>query len=254
MTSVSYIAVHHTALPTSVGPERIALAHIDEDLTRGKRAWPSIGYHYYIPEDGELLQTQPLEKRSYHVGRHNYYSVGVVFAGSFMNGYVPTAFQVKAGARLIAWLLQEFGLPLANVLGHREFSHNYTTCPGSEWLDGARWRDILVAEIESVQSEVPLYHYILFPTEEAMATTMAEATDYFEKFSPNTGTRLEDALKARYVTLIGSGPGLTAKDEQRLADVGVSIDRLDDGEAISAAQRLLQLAHDGRRFRSVLES
>ncbi len=254
LTSVTYIAVHHTALPTSVGPERIAQAHVGEDLTRGKRAWPGIGYHYFIPEDGELLQAQPVEKRSYHVGRHNYYSVGVVFAGSFMNGYVPTAFQVKAGARLIAWLLQEFGLPLANVLGHREFSHNYTACPGSEWLDGARWRDILVAEIESVQSEVPPYHYMLFPTEEAMAMTMAEATDYFEKFNPNAGTRLEDALKARYVTLIGSGPGLTARDEQRLANVGVKIDRLDDGEAISATQRLLQLAYDGRRFRSLLES
>ena len=87
LSGISYLAVHHTALPTTIGPERIAEAHVDEDLTRGKRAWPGIGYHYYIPEDGELLQTQPVEKRSYHVGRHNYYTVGVVFSGSFMNEY-----------------------------------------------------------------------------------------------------------------------------------------------------------------------
>ena len=252
LTAISCIAVHHTALPTYVGPERIAQAHVDETLSRGKKAWPGIGYHYFIPEDGEILQTQPVDRRSYHVGRHNHYSVGVVFAGSFMNGELPTARQIQAGGRLIAWLLQEFDIPLSNMLGHREFSHNNTACPGSEWLGGARWRDILVAEIERVQTETAPYHYVLFPTGEAMVTTMAEAADYFEKFKPNAGTRLEDASQARYVTLIGSG--LTAEEEQRLADAGVEIDRLDDSEAISAAQRLLQLAHDGRRFRSPLES
>ena len=252
LSGISYLAVHHTALPTTIGPERIAEAHVDEDLTRGKRAWPGIGYHYYIPEDGELLQTQPVEKRSYHVGRHNYYTVGVVFSGSFMNEYLPTAQQIQSGARLIAWLLQELEIPLSNVLGHHEFSYNNTACPGSEWLGGGRWRDILVAEIELVQSEIMPYHYVLFPSEEARATTMAEASNYFERFRPSAGARLEDALQARFVTLVG--PGMTAEDEQRLADAGVQIDRLDESEAIPSSQRLLQLAHDGRRFRSLLES
>ena len=252
LSAISYLAVHHSALPTTIGPARIAQAHIDEDLTRGKRAWPGIGYHYFIPDDGEILRTQPVEKRSYHVGRHNYYTVGVVFAGSFMNGYLPTAQQIQAGAGLIAWLLQELEIPLANVLGHREFSYNNTACPGSEWLGGGRWRDILVAEIERVQLEVQPYHYVLFPTDESMATTMAEASSYFERFRPNAGTRLEDALQARFVTL--AGPTLSAQEEQRLADAGVQMDRLNDSETISAAQRLVQLAYDGRRFRSLLES
>ena len=81
---------------------------------------------------------------------------------------------------------------------------------------------------------------------------MAEASNYFERFRPSAGARLEDALQARFVTLVG--PGMTAEDEQRLADAGVQIDRLDESEAIPSSQRLLQLAHDGRRFRSLLES
>ena len=254
LSAIDYLAVHHTALPTTIGPERIAQAHIDEDLTRGKRAWPGIGYHYFIPADGEILQTQPVESRAYHVGKHNYYSVGVVFAGSFMNGYVPTPDQIRSGAILMAWLLQELEIPPSNILGHREFPDNHTACPGSEWLDGSRWRDMLLAEIEKVQSEVPPYHYILFPTEEAMERAMAEAGDYFERFSPTAGTRLSDALRARYVTLVGTGASVTSEELQRLADKGVAIDRLNDSDEFSAAHRLMQLVHDGRRFHTLLES
>ena len=254
LSGIDYLAVHHTALPPTIGPERIAQAHIDEDLTRGKRAWPGLGYHFFIPADGKILQTQPVEARAYHVGRHNSYSVGVVFAGSFMNGYVPTADQIQSGAVLIAWLLQELEIPLSNVLGHREFSNNNTACPGSEWQEGARWRDTLLAEIGKVRSEIPPYHYILFPTQEAMERAMAEAGEYFEKFSPTAGTRLNDALRARYVTLVGTGASVTSEELQRLADTGVAIDRLNDSEEFTAAHRLMQLVHDGRRFRSLLES
>ena len=254
LSGIDYLAVHHTALPTTIGPERIAQAHIDEDLTRGKRAWPGVGYHFFIPADGEILQTQPVEARAYHVGRHNYYSVGVVFAGSFMNGYLPTDNQIRSGALLIAWLLQELEIPLSHIMGHREFSNNYTACPGSEWLSGSRWRDILLAQIGKVQSEIPPYHYILFPTEEAKEKAMAEAGDYFHRFSPIAGTRLNDALRARYVTLVGTGASVRSEELQRLADAGVVIDRLNDSEEISAAHRLMQLVHDGRRFHTLLES
>jgi N-acetylmuramoyl-L-alanine amidase len=254
LAAITHIAIHHTALPPSVGPERIAQAHVAEDLDRGKRAWSGIGYHYFIPADGEILQTQPVELRTFHVGRHNSYTIGVVFAGSFMNGSTPTARQIHSAARLIAWLLQEFQLQISNVLGHQEFSDNSTACPGSEWLEGKVWRDTLIAEIERVQSGVPPYHYVLFPTEETMTTTMAEASNYFDEFKPEAGTFLEDALQARYVTLVESGTGPSAEAERRLANAGVEIDRLDNSDAISATQRLLQLAHDGRRFRSLLES
>ena len=254
LAAITHIAIHHTALPPSVGPERIAQAHVAEDTDRGKGAWSGIGYHYFIPVDGEILQTQPVELRTFHVGRHNSYTIGVVFAGSFMNGSTPTARQIHSGARLIAWLLQEFQLQISNILGHQEFSDNSTACPGSEWLEGKVWRDTLIAEIERVRNGVPPYHYVLFPTEETMTATMAEASNYFDEFKPEAGTFLEDALLARYVTLVGSGTGPAKEAERRLANAGVEIDRLDDSDAISAAQRLLQLAHDGRRFRSFLES
>lgn len=254
LAGITHIAVHHTALPPHVGPEHIAQTHVDEDQARGKRAWAGIGYHYFVPADGEILQTQPVEVRSNHVDRHNSYAIGVAFAGSFMNGSTPTPQQIHSGARLIAWLLQEFELQTTNVLGHKEFSHNETPCPGSEWLEGKRWRDTLIAEIERVQSGFSPYHYVLFQSEGEMAATMEQARPYFDEFKPVAGTFLEDALQARFVTLVGAGTDPTAEAERRLGDAGAEIDRLGDSAAISATERFLQLAHDGRRFRTLLES
>lgn len=148
---ITHIAIHHTAVPPHVGPERIAELHISEDPSRNKRPWPGIGYHFFIRADGAILRTQPLERVAYHTAGHNEYSVGIVFAGSFMNGAIPTPEQLAAGAHLVAWLMQDLRVPLQNIWGHREFPDNRTTCPGSEWLEGQRWRDLLYDEIVRVQ-------------------------------------------------------------------------------------------------------
>ncbi|MBX2998213.1 MAG: N-acetylmuramoyl-L-alanine amidase [Caldilineaceae bacterium] len=148
---ITHIAIHHTAVPPHVGPERIADLHISEDPSRNKRPWPGIGYHYFVRADGTILRTQPLERVAYHTAGHNEYSVGIVFAGSFMNGSVPTPEQLSAGAHLVAWLMQDLHVPLQHIWGHREFPDNRTTCPGSEWLEGRKWRDLLYDEIVRIQ-------------------------------------------------------------------------------------------------------
>lgn len=148
---ITHIAIHHTAVPPHVGPERIADLHISEDPSRNKRPWPGIGYHYFVRADGSVLRTQPLERVAYHTAGHNEYSVGIVFAGSFMNGSIPTPEQLSAGAHLVAWLMQDLRVPLQHIWGHREFPDNRTTCPGSEWLEGRKWRDLLYDEIVRIQ-------------------------------------------------------------------------------------------------------
>ncbi len=148
---ITHLAVHHTAVPPHVGPERIAELHVSEDPSRGKRPWPGIGYHFFVRADGRLLRTQPIERVAYHTAGHNEYTVGVVFAGSFMNGVIPSAEQLSSGAYLLTWLMQELNVPLQHVWGHREFPDNRTACPGSEWLEGRKWRDLLYAEIVRVQ-------------------------------------------------------------------------------------------------------
>jgi len=254
LSQISHIAVHHTAAPASLGPLRIAEMHVAPDAGRSKDAWPGIGYHYFIHADGAIEQTNHLETICYHVYRHNPYTVGVVFAGSFMNGRIPTSAQLRAGAHLIAWLMQELHLPLARVWGHREYPENTTVCPGSEWITGNRWRDLLFERIEQVQTGIGvknIRHYLLLGQQEARdlgGYVFADVLAYIERFQPTVGFSIEDAKYAEYVTLVGGEASLSAASEATLVKHGCKTDRIagrDPQETIRLVRELVRL---NRRF------
>ncbi|MEZ4613988.1 MAG: peptidoglycan recognition family protein [Caldilineaceae bacterium] len=232
LSQITHIAVHHTAAPVSLGPLRIAELHVNEDPGRGKEAWPGIGYHYFVHADGAIEQTNQLETASYHVYRHNLYTVGIAFAGSFMNGRIPSSAQLRTGAHLIAWLMQELHIPMARIWGHREFPENETVCPGSEWTGGNRWRDLLFERVEQVQEGIGvknIRHYLLLGTQ-AFARGGLYAFDnilpYIARFQPTVGFSLEDAKYAEYVTIIGSEAAVSAGAENLLRKHGCHVDRI----------------------------
>lgn len=251
--SISHLAIHHTAMPPHLGPERIAAIHVEADPERGKEAWPGIGYHFFVHGDGRIDQTQPLENLVYHVAGHNPHTVGIAFAGSFMNGTIPSQAQMQAGARLIAWLLQELKLPLQHVWGHKEFSGNRTSCPGSEWTDGRRWRDLLFAEVVRVQSgagERPIHHYLLLPGGGGDLPTLQP---YLERFRPSLGFRVDEAMQAKFVTIVGGSAGVSSQDEARLVQAGAQVERIDGKDVAEAARSLRELAQKGQRFQSLAD-
>ncbi|HMN29890.1 MAG TPA: peptidoglycan recognition family protein, partial [Caldilineaceae bacterium] len=233
LNSITHLAIHHTAAPATLGPARIAELHIAPDTARGKEAWPGIGYHYFIHADGAIEQTNELEAASYHVYRHNGYSAGVVFAGSFMNGKIPTTAQLRSGAHLVAWLMQELNIPLARVWGHREFPENSTVCPGSEWTAGNRWRDLLFERIEQIQNGIgvkSIRHYLLlwqrdYPGPLARQD-LVNAVGYITRFRPTVGFSVADAKYAEYVTIVGGEAGISATDEQLLRTHGCQVERI----------------------------
>jgi hypothetical protein len=257
LSQISHIAIHHTATPGNVGPARIAELHVAADATRGKDPWPAIGYHYYIHPDGAIDQTNHLEAASYHVYRHNLYSVGVVFAGSFMNGKIPTSAQMRAGAHLVAWLMQELNVPLARVWGHREFPDNTTVCPGSEWTTGNRWRDLLFERVGQMQAGLgvkSLRHYMLF-WQRSYPGPMARqdfvnAINYVVRFRPALGFNLQDARNAEYVTIVGSEAGISAAEEESLRGSGCKVERVAGRDEEETSRMLAELANLGRRFRT----
>ncbi|MEZ4737522.1 MAG: N-acetylmuramoyl-L-alanine amidase [Caldilineaceae bacterium] len=254
LSQISHVAVHHTAAPASLGPLRIAEMHVAPDPGRSKEAWPGIGYHYFIHVDGTIEQTNHLETICYHVYRHNNYTVGVVFAGSFMNGRIPTSAQLRAGAHLIAWLMQELHLPLARVWGHREYPENTTVCPGSEWIAGNRWRDLLFERIEQVQTGIGvknIRHYLLLGQPEARdlgGYVFADVLAYIQRFQPTVGFSLEDAKYAEYVTLIGSEAGLSAASEAGLVKHGCKTDRIAGRDPQETVRLVRELVRLNRRF------
>ncbi len=252
---ITHLVIHHTGAPLHVGPEQIAELHIEEDPDQGKVAWPGIGYHFFIHADGRIDQTNRLETVSYHVAGHNRASVGIAFAGSFMAGSVPTERQIQAGAHLIAWLMHELGIPPSNVVGHQEFPDNDTTCPGLEWRQGRRWREELFRELTrllSGQGGRPIYHYMLFSPRSdprsKVSTYLRHAVSYIERFRPTVGFRVEEAMLAHYVTIVGDESRVSVQDEQRLREAGVAVERLPGANEVDTARVLSELVERRRRF------
>ncbi len=185
------------------------------------------------------------------------YSLGIVFAGSFMNGKIPTSAQLRSGAHLVAWLMQDLNIPLARVWGHREFPDNSTVCPGSEWTLGNRWRDLLFERIEQIQAGVgvkSIRHYMLF-WQRSFPGPMARqdfvnGINYVVRFRPTLGFSVQDARNAEYVTIVGSEAGISATEEKTLKASGCKVERIAGRDEEETSRMLAELANLGRRFRS----
>lgn len=88
-----------------------------------KNGWSEIGYHYYIPRDGEIHKCRDIKYAGAHVKGHNTSSVGICYEGGLDRDGTPkdtrTAEQKASLAMLIIELREEYGeVP---VLGHRNF-------------------------------------------------------------------------------------------------------------------------------------
>jgi len=177
-----------------------------------------------------------------------------VLAGSFMNGRIPTSAQLRSGAHLIAWLMQELHLPMARVWGHREFPENTTVCPGSEWNAGNRWRDLLFDRIDQVQTGIGvknIRHYLLLGQQQWRdlgGYTFSDVLDYVERFQPTVGFSLEDAKYAEYVTLIGGEASISAASEAILAKHGCKVERIAGRDPEETVRLVKELVRLNRRF------
>ncbi|MCM2675561.1 peptidoglycan recognition protein family protein [Alkalicoccobacillus plakortidis] len=88
--------------------------------------WSTGGYHEIILPDGSIQFCYDPDVITNGVGGHNTgtYHICVVGNGQF------TAEQEKTWNERAAYWQKRLGIPLANVLGHREFQGASTACPG----------------------------------------------------------------------------------------------------------------------------
>jgi N-acetyl-anhydromuramyl-L-alanine amidase AmpD len=253
LSDIQTLVIHHSAVVPSVGPKRIAEYHVN------KEDWPGIGYHYLVGDDGIVYQGNALTTVSYHAASVNPRGVGICFLGSFQTEVPPPA-QLKSGAQLVAWLLQELKLDLDVVKGHQEFMQ--TACPGNQWLKGKKWKQLLRQEIARVQEGAkpapepapsgakPIYHYVLFWTRNG---TWAEkdwlnAQGYIGRFHPSVGFRVNDAAQAEYVTIVGGPLGTPKSAEDWLKEQGCRVDRIAGKDEADTKRMLDELADQGKRF------
>ncbi len=253
VSKVSSLVLHHSAVPASVGAERIAKYQVE------KQGWPGAGFHYFVYDDGRIEQTQPLEVIAYHAGDANPTSVGICLAGNFTQ-QPPAEAQLLATSQLTAWLLQKLNLPIEAIHSHKDYVA--TACPGDQWDAGAQWGERLRRQVQDALAGAgpvattpagkPLGHYVLFwqtPDDWAKEDFLG-AQNYIGRFRVTVGFSVDDAMQAEYVTIVGGPLGVPLEAEALLRAAGCKVDRV-AGDTFAETKRLLdQMAKEGKRFLS----
>ena len=134
---------------------------------------------------------------------------------------------------------------------------NTTVCPGSEWTQGNRWRDLLFERVGQIQAGVgvkSIRHYLLFWQRPYPGPFAPEdftgAAEFIVRFRPTVGFSVNDARHAEYVTVVGSEAGITQEQELSLRQSGCRVERI-AGRNDAETRRMLQdLVDTGRRFRT----
>jgi hypothetical protein len=125
---IKQISIHHTATasgPTASTPKR--LRGIQQ--YHQQKEWPDIAYHFLIDQAGEVWALRPFNVRgdtstAYDPAGHFL----PVLEGNFEETD-PTVAQVDALVVLLAWAVQNFGIPVETIKGHKDLAA--TLCPGS---------------------------------------------------------------------------------------------------------------------------
>jgi hypothetical protein len=249
--AIEHIVIHHSAIPPTVGAQRIAEYHVNN------LDWPGIGYHFVVDDRGTIFRTNTLETISYHAGHINGSGVGICFLGNFTDA-VPTSAQLESGGKLVAWLVQELKLTNDEIQGHKEFMN--TQCPGRQWLEDRQWKRMLLARVEATQdifsttvpvADKPIGHYVLFfqlPDGTWAEQDWANAKNYIAAFKPTCGFSVDDAMRAQYVTIVGGPGGVSLEAEELLRAAGCQVDRLAGKDEAATKKLLDDLAKSGQRF------
>lgn len=248
LKAITHVCIHHSAVAATVPVEHVAQYHVED------QNWPGIGYHYYVKPDGAIYQTQRMETVSWHVSHNNDYSVGICVAGDFTYAPPPQV-QIDSAAHLVAWLMQELAVPEQNILGHKEFPDNDTSCPGETWLKRMTWKNMLLDSVRAVLggpsgSVKPLNHYVLFwqKVDSWAQQDWQAAERYIGRFRPTAGFSVDDAQQAEFVTIVGGDAGVSYEAEQLLRAAGSKVDRIAGANFADTKRILDEMATKGERF------
>lgn len=95
--------------------------------------WPDLPYHYLIAPDGRIFEGRPVEYEPESNTRYPLNgNIGVEMMGDF-NAQRPSLAQLRAVARLTAWLSHAHGIDLDHVRSHKDAAPAQTDCPGKDF-------------------------------------------------------------------------------------------------------------------------
>lgn len=99
-----------------------------------------VGYQYVIEKDGKVTQCRRDDEEGAHTIGRNKDSIGIMLSGNF-DVTMPTDPQIRALTELLKRKSTEYGIPLKNVVPHRQFANK--SCFGRKLPDD--WARLLIA-------------------------------------------------------------------------------------------------------------
>ena len=140
---VTGITIHHTMSHSPLATARFCTNPYDGYKT-GK-GYPSVQYHFWVSQgDGcPVYRLAPVVWQLWHDCTGPFQTtISVGMAGS-LNLKRPPDEQLQATAQIVAWLMQEYSVPVEEVKGHKD-RYFGTVCPGWDKEKTARpsglWR------------------------------------------------------------------------------------------------------------------
>lgn len=163
------IVIHHTGgTDIDASAQQIHEWHLNQD-------WVGIGYHFVIRKNGTIERGRPEWSVGSHAYGENWHTLGIHLSGA-MDKVQPTKEQIESCAHLVAYLCDEYEIPIdrEHIVGHREVNDD-TSCPGENlfakmgeivskaaWYaaqdeqKGEAWRE----DMENIKEEITRYNTV----------------------------------------------------------------------------------------------
>ena len=147
MRDIRYIILHHSATDYEINNKDTdgkqigrAICEKAKKLWEGKYPDYRCDYHFLIGHTGKVFNGQFIEQPSWHCTNYqaNLISIGICFLGNFEKITMPIE-QFNAGVEFIKSLMEQYDIPLKNILRHKDIvsdiTHhsNSTLCPGKNF-------------------------------------------------------------------------------------------------------------------------
>ncbi|WP_255308232.1 peptidoglycan recognition protein family protein [Streptomyces marincola] len=137
----SMIIVHHTVSDNAQDFSRDrahAHAHWVQDLHMDDNGWVDTGYHFLVSRGGWITEGRHrsletlLGGTGFVLGSHtsgqNNRGIGIATEGAYHDGATPPDAQWEVLVALCAFVCAQYGIPSAEIYGHKDFGS--TLCPG----------------------------------------------------------------------------------------------------------------------------
>lgn len=126
------VMVHHPAVVAEDGDDEAA-RFVGYQRYHQDQSWPDIAYHLGIGRSGALYELRDPRTAGDTFTEYDPNGWFLILVDGHFDEQSPSAEQVVALRRAIAWACDRFDVAPAEVAGHRDAAS--TTCPGAELYD-----------------------------------------------------------------------------------------------------------------------